>query len=103
VDTRGTSLPGKGGKEWADQGGHLLCMRFQCEMSGIYKMDLRTREVPLKGGCAGRHESRIVTAPDGKQWWLVLAKVGLEGWIERDIAAVVKDEIKLNLVRARPC
>src|SRR5690606_22769216 len=33
----------------------------------------------------------------------MLAKVGLESWIQRDVVAVVEDKIKLDVLRTRAC
>src|SRR5688500_17217572 len=43
-----------------------------------------------------------MTSPDSEKRGKVLAKVGLKVRIERDVAAIVEDQIELDLIRSRP-
>jgi hypothetical protein len=78
-------------------------MSLQREMSGIEQMNLCIREIALISGSTSGQKCRIMTTPDGEKRRTVLTKVGLEGWIERDVAAVIEDQIELDLLRpSRP-
>jgi hypothetical protein len=76
-------------------------MRFQRKVSGVEQMDLSFREIPLIGGSTGWQKCRIVASPDGQQRWSVFSEVGLEGRVERDVAAVVENQIELDFLRSR--
>ena len=77
-------------------------MSLQREMSGVEQVNLCIWEISLISGSTSGQKRRIVTTPDGEKRRTVLAKVGLEGWIERDVTAVVEDQIELDLLRVWP-
>jgi hypothetical protein len=75
-------------------------MRFQGKMSGVEQVDIRIRQVAAEGLGAGRQEVRIVPASGSQKRWPVRAEIGLKLRIARHVAAVVKYEVKLDLVGA---
>lgn len=79
-----------------------MMVRFQCEMACVKKVDFRVRNITPVGHGTGRQERWIMTSPNGKQRRVVLTEVGLEGWVECDVAAVVEDQVKLDVLSAGP-
>jgi hypothetical protein len=78
----------------------LRSLAFQREMPGVEQMDFGIRVVSFEGLGAGRQEERIVLAPYREKLGPPGADVLLEFGIERDIALVVAEQIKLDLVIA---
>src|SRR2546425_7476087 len=72
-------------------------------MSGIEESNFRGGNIAFVGLGTSRQKERIIATPHRKQRWLVFTKVGLKLRIERDIAGVVAEQIKLYLVHPRPC
>jgi hypothetical protein len=70
---------------------------------GIQKAHFRFRYVALERFRARRDEERIVLAPDREEARLVLAEIRLERGIQRHIAAVIEQQIQLDIACARPC
>ena len=70
------------------------------EVAGVEEPDLRVRDVALEGLGAGRQEERVVPAPEREQRRPAAAEIFLEFRLERDIAGIVEEEIKLDLVNA---
>jgi hypothetical protein len=77
-------------------------MGLQREMAGFEQVDLRVRKVTLGGLGAGRNKSRIVPAPHCEKRRLVVPERGLKFGLERHIAAVVQDQVELDVLRTGP-
>ena len=73
------------GQELADRRADLVGVGFEREVAGIEEADLRLGQVALERLGARRDEERIVLAPDRQQRRLMLAEIGLEGGVERDV------------------
>jgi hypothetical protein len=86
----------------ADGAGNLMEMRLEREVAGIVKMHFRARHVALEGLCARRNEGLIILAPNEENRRAGAAEVFLDFGIERDIAAIVHQQIELNFIIARP-
>src|SRR4029450_4451176 len=70
---------------------------------GVEEAHVSVWNVTLERLGAWRQEKRIVLAPSCQKRRLVLAKVGLEFGIERDVALVVAEEVELDFIGARSC
>ncbi len=68
-------------------------------MPGIEETNLGFRQIALIGFGAGREEERIITAPDRQQIRPMLAEIGLETGVERDVAGIIEHQVELDLVR----
>src|SRR5919109_711582 len=88
-------------KEFANQIRDLGTMRLKGEVAGIEKMNLRVRDVALVGRGTGCDEDGIVLAPNDQRRRLALAEVGLPLRIQRDVGAVVIEQVELDLRVAR--
>jgi len=77
-------------------------MRLEREVAGIVKMHFRARHIALEGLCARRNEGLIILAPNEENRRAGAAEVFLDFGIERDIAAIVHQQIELNFIIARP-
>src|SRR5690554_295725 len=69
-------------------------------MSCVEEVNLRIRQIPPVSVSACRQECGIMTTPNGQERREVLAKVSLESRIQRNVVAVVEDQIKLDVLRA---
>jgi hypothetical protein len=85
---------------WASVG--LGGMGFQCEVAGVEEAHDRVRDVAHESLGTCRQKKRIVLPPHCKEGRLVGAEVGLEGWVERDVALVVAEQVELHLIGAGP-
>jgi hypothetical protein len=56
---------------------------------------------PESLGARGQ-EKRIVLPPHCQKGWLVAPEISLEGWVERDVALAVAEQIQLHLIGAGP-
>src|SRR6267143_516290 len=83
--------------------GNFWMVRFQCEVTGVVEMHLSVRVVALERFSARGQKERIVLAPDRQQGRLLRAEIFLEPGIERNIAGIVQEEVKLDFVVAGPC
>jgi hypothetical protein len=84
----------------AHQSADFESMSLQCEMSGVQRVDFRIRQVAPVGLGAGRQEVRIVPAPGCQERRSVRMEIGLEVRVARHVAAIVEDEVELDLVGA---
>jgi len=80
-------------EEFADRRGNLLDMGFQGKVTGIEEADLGVGNVPPEGLGARWQEERVVLAPNRQEPRLARAEVRLEGWVERDVALVVAEQM----------
>src|SRR5262245_14166262 len=78
-------------------------MRFQREVTGIEEAHISVGHVPFECLGTGWQEEGIVLAPSCQKRRLVLAKIGLEFGIQRDVALVVAEEVELHFISARSC
>src|SRR5215472_4021798 len=78
-------------------------MSFQRKMAGIEEMDFRLGIVPRERLRARRQEERIIPAPNRQQRRTLLAEILLELRIQRHVACVIQEEVKLYLLITRPC
>src|SRR5262249_32920308 len=76
-------------QEIADCGGDLVTVRFESDVAGVEEEHFSVRNVPFERLGARRQEKRVVLAPSCQKRRLVLAKIGLEFGIQRDVALVV--------------
>src|SRR2546426_6964241 len=86
------------GKEFLHRASDFNRVRLEREMSGIEESNFRGGNIAFVGLGTSRQKERIIATPHRKQRWLVFTKVGLKLRIERDIAGVVAEQIKLYLV-----
>jgi hypothetical protein len=86
----------------ADCRSDLVTVRLEGEMAGVKEAHVSVWNVTLERLGARRQEKRVVLAPSCQKRRLVLAKVGLEFGIQRDIALVVAEEVELP-VPCRDC
>ncbi len=89
-------------QEIADQNRDFICVGLKGEVAGIQQMDLRIRKVAPVGLGTGGNEGRIMAPPGRQKGRAVFAEIGLKVRIEGHVAAVVPDQIKLNLFGTRP-
>src|SRR5262245_66681838 len=90
-------------QEIADYRSDLVTVRLEGEVAGVEEAHVSVGNVALERLGALRQEKRIVLAPSGEKRRLVLAKMGLEFGIERDVALVVAEEIELHVIGPRSC
>src|SRR5215831_2693519 len=81
----------------------LVTVRLEGEVAGVEEPHISVWNVTLERLGALREEKRVVLAPSCQKRRLVLAKIGLEFGIERDVALVVAEEVELHFVGARSC
>ena len=72
-------------------------------MAGVEEAHVSVWNVTLERLGARRQEKRVVLAPSCQKRRLVLAKIGLEFGIQRDVALVVAEEVELHFISARSC
>src|SRR5471030_911140 len=77
-------------------------MSFKSEVAGIKQVHLRLSKVAPIGVSTRRNESRIIFPPGGQKWRLPFPEVSLEGWVKRNVAPIIKDQIELNFFSSRP-
>src|SRR4051794_27912598 len=65
-------------KKIADGAGNFLQVRFQCEVTGVVEMQLRSRYVAPEGLGARRDERLIVLAPDEENGWAAAPEIFLD-------------------------
>lgn len=75
---------------------------FQREVAAVDEVDLGVGVVATKGFGAGGQEERIIAPPHGERRRAMGAEIGLECRIQRDVAALVEEQIQLDLVIAGP-
>jgi hypothetical protein len=71
-------------------------------MASVDEVKLNLREVALIGMCAIGREDFVVLAPDDQGGRPVFAEVGLNGGIERQVGAVIIEDVHLNVGIAGP-
>src|SRR6266446_6996973 len=88
-------------EELTDRCRDLGSMRFQSEVPGVKEAHICVRYVAFECLRTSRQEERIVLAPHCQKRRLVLAKIGLEFGIQRDVALVVAEQVELHFIGAR--
>jgi hypothetical protein len=86
----------------ADGTRYFMKMRLKRDVAGIVKMHVGTRNIAPESLCTRRDEGLIVLAPNEENRWARAAEIFLDFGIERDIAAIVHQQIELNLIIVRP-
>ena len=79
----------------------LTMMGLEGEMPCVEQVDLGIGQILLVGERSCWNEGRVMPAPDGEERGLVLPEVSLELGVQRDIRAIVQNEVELHLLRAR--
>src|SRR6266567_6439619 len=90
-------------QEIADCHSDLVTVRLEGEVAGVEVAHVSVWNVTLERLGARRQEKRVVLAPSCQKRRLVLAKIGLEFGIQRDVALVVAEEVELHFISARSC
>src|SRR5258705_3207444 len=90
-------------QEIADCRSDLVTVRLEGEVAGIEEAHVSVWNLTLERLGARRQEKRVVLAPSCQKRGLVLAKIGLEFGIQRDVALVVAEEVELHFISARSC
>ena len=90
------------GQELAHRRADLAGVGLQREMAAIDEADVGRGHVALEGLGARRNEERVVLAPHRQHRRALLAQIGLDRVVQRDVGLVVEQEIELDLVVARP-
>src|SRR5947207_7894208 len=85
-------------EEVLDRFGDFFGMCFQREVAGVEETDSRIWNVAFEGLGTCWQEKRIILAPYRQERRLVLAKVLLEGRVQRDITLVVAKQVQLDLI-----
>src|SRR4029077_4747193 len=76
-------------------------VRLEGEVAGVEEAHVSVWNVTLERLGARRQEKRIVFPPSCQKRRLVLAKIGLEFGIQRDVALVVAEQVELHFISAR--
>src|SRR6266567_6156675 len=90
-------------EELADRRGDLVAVGLERKVAGIKEAHICVRYVAFECLRTSRQEKRVVLAPHCQKRRLVLAKIGLEFGIQRDVALVVAEEVELHFISARSC
>src|SRR6516165_4745529 len=77
-----------GGEEVADRRSDFVAVRLKCKVAGIAETYFRARNVTLERLRARRQEEGIVLPPNRYKPRLMLAEIGLEFRVQRDIALI---------------
>src|SRR4029077_21202100 len=85
-------------QEIADCRSDLVTVRLEGEVAGVEEAHVSVWNVTLERLGARRQEKRVVLAPSCEKRRLVLAKIGLEFGIQRDVALVVAEEVELDFI-----
>src|ERR1700681_4957239 len=89
-------------EEGANRRTYLLRVRFQRKVAGIVEMDFGTRVVALERFGAQGQEKPITLAPNREHRRPLCPEIFLELGIERYVARVIEEQVKLDLVIAGP-
>ncbi|RYE28191.1 MAG: DMT family transporter [Hyphomicrobiales bacterium] len=87
-------------EERAHRGADLGGVGLQREVAAVDEANVSLRHVALEGFGARGNEERIVLAPDRLHRRLMLAQVGLDGVVERDVGLVIEQQVELDFVVA---
>src|SRR5262245_63154515 len=87
----------------SDRRGDLVAVSFERKVAGVEEVHVCVRYVAFERLGARRQEERVVLAPSCQKRRLVLAKIGLEFGIQRDVALVVAEQVELHFIGARSC
>src|SRR5262249_29144812 len=90
-------------QEIADCRSDLVTVRLEGEVAGVEEANLSVWNVTLESLGARREEKWVVLAPSCQKRRLMLAKIGLEFGIQRDVAPIVAEQVELHFIRARSC
>src|SRR5262245_60606950 len=90
-------------EEVADRCRDLPGMGFEREVACVEEMNYGIGNIAPERLGAARQEKRIVPAPRCQKWRLMLAKIGLEFGVQRDVALIVAEKVELHLIGTRSC
>src|SRR5262245_34489364 len=90
-------------QEIADCRSDLVTMCLEGKVAGVEEAHVSGWNVSLERLGARRQEKRVVLAPSCQKRRLVFAKIGLEFWIQSDVALVVAEQVELHFISARSC
>src|SRR5260370_31751799 len=90
-------------QEIADCHSDLVTVRLEGEVAGVEEAHVSVWNVTLERLGARRQKKRVVLAPSCQKRRLVLAKIGLEFGLQRDVGLVVAEEVELHFIIARTC
>src|SRR5262249_34917306 len=90
-------------QEIADCRSDLVTVCLEGEVAGVEEAHVSVWNVTLECLGARWQEERVVLAPSCQKRGLMLAKIGLEFGIQRDVALVVAEEVELHFIGARSC
>src|SRR5690349_20807370 len=89
------------GQKVSDRRRDLACVGLECEVAGVEQPHLSVAVVALERLGTRREEERIVLAPHREQRRSVRTVVFVELRVPRDIAALIEEQVELDLVIAR--
>src|SRR5262249_17958268 len=78
----------------------LVRMALKRKVTGVEEMDFGIGNIPPEGLSTTWQEKRIIPSPRCQEPRFVRPEVVLEGWVERDVALVVAEQVQLDLVGA---
>jgi hypothetical protein len=87
-------------KEVTDHCPDLLRMSLKREVARIKEMDRRTGNVASERLGTLRQEEGIVLSPHRQEARFVRPEIILEGWVGRDVALIVAEEVQLDFIGA---
>src|SRR5262245_34073706 len=90
-------------KESPDRRRDLVAVCLECKVAGVEEAYISVWNVTFKRLGARRQEERVVLAPRCQKWRPMFAKIGLEFGIQREVALVVAEQVKLHFIGARSC
>src|ERR1700747_3199866 len=89
-----------GDEEVADCRRDFVAVRLERKVTGVEETHFGVRNVALERLRTRRQEEGVVPPPNCQKRRLVLAEIGLECRVERDVALVVSEEVELHLIGA---
>lgn len=91
-----------GGEEALDLARHLGSVFVQDEMPAVEPDKLCVGQVALERFSACRDEEGVLVAPDDQRLGMMLTESGVPAVVQRDIVAIIVQQIELISIRARP-
>ncbi len=85
-------------QELAHERRDVRMVGLQREMASVEQMDFRLWQVPSIGFCSCWQEVRIMPTPNRQEGRSMRAEIGLEQRVERHVAAIVENEVELDLI-----
>jgi hypothetical protein len=95
-------MPQLTAEEVANRAGNLAGMRLERKMASVVKVKFGIGIITRKRLRAGGQEERVVLAPHCERRRAPRPEELLELRVKRDVTGVIKEEVKLDIVVARP-